>query len=264
MPIGASSQPLTERARALLTYAAIPLLVCAAWWTVTETGLVRPLFLPPLESLWAAAGSLWSSGELARHALASCRRIALGFSVTCAIAFPIGMAMGLTLTGRRLFQPLNSLFRYMPFPAFVPLLILWFGIDTPTQVGVIVVGTLFQLTVLVQDAFSSIHEEYIETARSLSFSRWRMLFRVQLPAALPQCYDAARLSVGWAWTCLVVAEMVGANDGLGYLVIVSQRFLNTPQVFVGILTIGVIGLAIDSLIRVVRPLIVPWASSHAA
>ncbi len=245
----------------ILTYGLVPSLLLGAWFTASELQLVRPLFLPHPADIVRTAGDLWSSGELGRHAGASCRRILWGFLATLALAFPVGVAMGLSETGRRLFQPLNSLFRYMPFPAFVPLLILWFGIGTTTHIAVIFVGTFFQLTVLIQDAFSDIHEEYLETARSLSFSRARTFFWVQFPAALPQCYDAIRVGIGWAWTCLIVAEMVGASDGLGYLIIVSQRYLKSPDVFVGIFVIGLLGLGIDSILRALRPWVVPWASS---
>jgi NitT/TauT family transport system permease protein len=252
------------RAKAAMAYALIPAATCLAWWALAEFAWVRPLFLPTPRAVFETTVRLWQSGELTTHVTASCARIFWGFLLTAVLAFPVGMTMGLSDTGRRLFQPLNSLFRYMPFPAFVPLLILWFGLGTQTQVGVVLVGTFFQLTVLVQDAFGSIPPQYIETARSLAFSRRRMFFRVQLPAALPQCYDAARMGIGWSWTCLIVAEMVGANDGLGYLVIVGQRFLNTPQVFAGILVIGLIGLIIDSGIRLLRPFVVPWATAPAA
>jgi NitT/TauT family transport system permease protein len=169
--------------------------------------------------------------------------------------------MALSETGRRLLSPINSLFRYMPFPAFVPLLILWFGIGAKTQIAVIFVGTFFQLVVLIQDAFVKIHQEYVETARSLAFSPLRMFLLVRLPAALPQCYDAVRVGIGWAWTCLIVAEMVGADSGLGHMIVVGQRYLKTPQVFVGIIVIGLVGLVIDTGLQLVRPLAIPWATA---
>ena len=87
-----------------------------------------------------------------------------------------------------------------------------------------------------------------------------MFLLVQLPAALPQCYDAVRLGIGWAWTCLIVAELVGADSGLGYLIMVGQRYLKTPQVFVGIIVIGILGLMTDLILQAFRRLVVPWAS----
>jgi NitT/TauT family transport system permease protein len=248
------------RLLAYATYAIIPVLVLGVWWLVTSMGWVAPLFLPaPSDILEAAVGS-WRDGTLLKHSVASAVRVLLGFLITLLLAFPVGVTMGLNATGRRLFQPINSLLRYMPFPAFVPLLILWFGIGSTTQILVILVGTFFQLTVLVQDAFSGIRAEYLETARSLSFSPSQMFLRVQLPAALPQCYDAVRVGIGWAWTCLIVAEMVGARDGLGYMILVGQRYLHTPEVFIGIIAIGLLGLAIDSILFVFRPVLMPWAS----
>ncbi len=249
-----------ERLRAISLYGLLPALLLTAWWLLTQLHWVRPLFLPSPLDVVRAAGDLWMSGKLTEHAVASLLRILWGFLLTFCLAFPIGVAMGLSGTGRRIFEPVNSLFRYMPFPAFVPLLILWFGIGTTTQIGVIIVGTLFQLIVLFRDAFFDIPEEYIETARSLSFSPARMFFFVRLPAALPQCYNAIRVGIGWAWTCLIVAELVGADDGLGYLIVVGQRYLKTPQVFVGIIVIGLLGLLTDTLLQGLRPFLIPWAS----
>ena len=251
---------MPPRVSRALIYALLPTTGLVAWCLATQWQWVRPLFLPHPLDVIEAADRLYETGALWDNATASTLRILWGFLLTFAFAFPVGALMGLSESGRRLVQPLNSLFRYMPFPAFVPLLILWFGIGTTTQISVIFVGTFFQLAVLIQNAFSDIHEEYVETARSLSFSPARMFISVELPAALPQCYDAVRTAIGWAWTCLIVAEMVGASDGLGYMIIVAQRFLKTPEVFVGILVIGLIGLTIDLFLAAARPYVVPWAS----
>lgn len=245
--------------RVIGLYALLPVLLLGGWWVLTEFRLVRPLFLPHPMEVARTAGNLWADGQLPKHGVASILRIVSGFLLTFCIAFPIGAAMGLSQTGRRILEPLNSLFRYMPFPAFVPLLILWFGIGLKMQIGVIVVGTVFQLTVLFRDAFCGIHKEYVETAKSLSFSPLPMFLLVRLPAALPQCYDAVRVGVGWAWTCLIVAELVGADDGLGYLIIVGQRYLKTPQVFVGIIVIGLLGLLTDMVLQLLRPVLIPWS-----
>lgn len=242
------------------TYAIIPALLLGVWWLVTGMGWVGPLFLPAPSEILAAALESWRDGTLLKHSMASTVRVLAGFLITLLLAFPVAVVMALTNTGRRLFQPLNSLLRYMPFPAFVPLLILWFGIGSTTQILVIMVGTFFQLTVLIQDAFSSIRREYLETARALSFSPTQIFLRVRLPAALPQCYDAIRVGIGWAWTCLIVAEMVGARDGLGYMILVGQRYLRTPEVFVGIIAIGLLGLVIDSILFAFRPVLMPWSS----
>ncbi len=249
-----------SRLRVAGLYVCLPLSLLTAWWLLTQFGWVRPLFLPHPFEVVRTGAHLWTDGDLAEHAVASIMRIVWGFSITLCLAFPIGAVMGLSDTGRRIFEPLNSLFRYMPFPAFVPLLILWFGIGAKTQIGVIIVGTLFQLIVLFRDAFNDIHKEYVETAKSLSFSKTRMFLQVQLPAALPQCYDAVRIGIGWAWTCLIVAELVGADSGLGYLIVVGQRYLKTPQVFVGIIVIGILGLTTDLILQALRRLVVPWAS----
>lgn len=248
------------RLRIIAFYVLLPGCLLGIWWMLAEFNLVKPLFLPHPVKVLRTAADLWINGKLSEHAIASVKRILWGFLITFSLAFPVGAVMGLSATGRRIFEPLNSLFRYMPFPAFVPLLILWFGIGNTTHIAVIIVGTLFQLIVMFRDAFKDIHKEYLETAKSLSFSKPRMFLLVQLPAALPQCYDAVRLGLGWAWTCLIVAELVGADNGLGYLIIVGQRYLKTPQVFVGIIVIGMLGLLTDTILRTLRRFIVPWAS----
>lgn len=248
------------RLRHATAYATLPLALLVFWMVAWRFHWVEPVLLPSPSEVLKTALTLHRDGTLWRHAWASTWRVLWGFALTLAIAFPVGAAMGLSGLGRRLLEPLNSLFRYMPFPAFVPLLILWFGLGAATQVAVIFVGTFFQLSVLIQDAFSDIHHEYLDTARSLAFSPIQMFLLVRLPAALPKCYDAVRVGVGWAWTCLIVAEIVGASEGLGYMIVVAQRFLRTPVVFVGIFAIGIVGLALDSALVLLRRLAIPWAA----
>jgi len=144
-------------------------------------------------------------------------------------------------------------------PATVPLLILWLGVSDRCQIAVIVFGTLPQLLVMVVDSINRIPSTYLEICATHRLDRWKTLWYAYVPYASPQIYDAARVTVGWAWSYLVVAEIIGANRGVGQAIIVAQRFVRTDQVMAGILVVAILGLITDFLFRGAYPILFPWA-----
>lgn len=238
----------------------IPIAVLLLWGLVSYSGYIQPFFIPTPTAVLDTIRAEFVSGALWKHLAISCFRATLGFSLAAFLAYPVGALMGMNKLFENLMEPFNDLIRYMPVPAFIPLLILWFGIGLTTQIAVIFVGTFFQLTIMVQDAFSNVQKEYLETGKSLSFSKLEMLRSVYIPASLPQVYDALRVTVGWAWSYLILAEIVGASRGLGFMIVEAQRFLRTPKVIAGIIIIGSIGLITDLILRKLKRFIVPWTA----
>jgi NitT/TauT family transport system permease protein len=236
------------------------LVVLAIWWLTSEYEAVPRVFLPTPKAVFLSLQSGIADGSMLRDALISSARVFGGFLISLLLAIPLGILIGLSVTLRAYIEPLNDFIRYVPVPAMVPLLILWFGIGNTSQVVVIVFGTLPQLIVLIADATSRLPNHFHEICRSFHLSWLQALRHAIVPYASPQIYDGSRVAVGWAWSYLLVAEIVGATYGLGQAIVVAQRFLQTPRVVAVILLIAFIGLTIDIILRRLYPILYPWVS----
>ncbi|MFM7652625.1 MAG: ABC transporter permease [Vulcanococcus sp.] len=235
-------------------------LVLLLWTGVSNSGLVDRLFLPTPQAVWTAAQGQWSSGMLVRDALASIQRVFLGFALSAGLALPIGIAMGSNTVICRLLEPLMGLIRYMPAPAFIPLLIIYFGLEELPKVMLIFIGTFFFNTLMIMDAVKFVPHELIETARTLGGRGLPILTRVVAPYIAPQVLDTYRINMASAWNLVIVAELVAATEGLGKRISLAQRFLRTDEIFVGLIVIGLIGLAIDLGFRFLMRRSCAWAN----
>ena len=146
-------------------------------------------------------------------------------------------------------EPVVDFIRYLPVPALVPLLIIWFGIGEASKIAVLWMGTFFQLVLLIADDTKRIPREYIETGLTLGARPAAIMRDIVIPAMLPSTVDNLRITLGWCWTYLIIAEIVAANSGIGHVIWSMRRFVKTPEVMAGILVIGIIGLLTDQLIR---------------
>lgn len=216
---------------------------------VTSAGAIDPVFLPSPRRVAESFLSLFSRDFLLGHLLPSFLRVTAAFLLSVAIAFPLGVLCGQVPWVARLVEPLCGFTRYLPVAALVPLCILWFGIDDGQKVAVITIGVVFQLVLVFAVDTASVPQELIEAGRTFGLSRSKILWRIVLPWSMPAIWDDMRISAGWAWSYLVLAELVAGNSGVGYFVIQSQRFLETERVFAGILFIGVLGVATDLAFR---------------
>jgi NitT/TauT family transport system permease protein len=219
------------------------------WEAITVSGVIRPIFLPSPSSVLKALVEMFTSHDLLEHIAVSVWRVIAGFSLAALISVPIGIAIGSIRSFEALISPFNDFVRYMPVVAFVPLCILWAGIGDFEKMLVIFLGTVFQLIPMVADTTGGVPRTYIETAASLGLSNWQILKRVVWRAIQPQIFDHLRVSIGWAWSYIVVAEMVAAQKGIGHIIIQSQRFLQTEKVMAGILVVGILGLLTDQLFK---------------
>ncbi len=225
------------------------LLLLLLWYALTASGTVSPVFLPSPGHTLRAFFSLWSASFFQQELLPSLIRIGGAFLLSVAIALPLGLLSGQIPTVARLVQPLCGFTRYLPVAALVPLCILWFGIGDGQKIAVITIGVVFQLTLLLTADSAAVPKELIEAARTFGLSRGEIIWRIVLPYSMPRMWDDLRIAAGWAWSYLVLAELVAGNRGIGYFIIQSQRYLDTDQVFAGILLVGVLGLLTDLLFR---------------
>jgi NitT/TauT family transport system permease protein len=248
--------PATRAALGILFFA----LFIGAWALVTYGGLVPPLFLAsPGRTLAAGWQLLTEFGFLGDIAI-TVFRVVGGFLIAAAIAVPLGLAMGAWTPVGAFFEPFVSFARYLPASAFIPLLILWAGVDEAQKLAVIFIGSVFQIIIMVAVVAAGTRRDLIEAAYTLGTSGRRVVPRVIIPAAGPQLAEILRLVLGWAWTYVIVAELIGAQSGIGHMIMDSQRLLDTGQMIFGIVTIGVIGLITDLLFKALNRRLFPWAA----
>jgi NitT/TauT family transport system permease protein len=219
------------------------------WLAVTAAGLVLPLFLPSPGQVISRLAELWASGQLLADLSISIYRITLGFLISTVIALPIGILIGSYRGWEAAIEPFVDFIRYMPVVAFVPLTILWTGTGDAQKFLIIFIGTFFQQVLLVMDNVKSVPRDFINLGRTLAMPEWRILKGIVLPSAMPAIWDSMRISLGWAWTWLVVAELVAATSGLGYRITTAQRFFQTDLIFGYLLLLGMLGLATDQAMK---------------
>lgn len=232
----------------------------ALWWAVVAFGLVNPYFLPSPSAVWDSGVRLWQDGLLWPDTWASVQRILIGFLISLAVALPVGILMGTLGWFEALWEPLIDFIRYMPAVAFVPLTIVWFGVNESQKWVIIFIGTFFQQVLMVMDNVKRTPMEYVQVGETLGLHKVRLIGRIVLPASAPALWDTVRITLGWAWTWLVVAELVAASVGLGQRIIVSQRYLDTETIFFVIAWIGLIGLITDQCLKALGRRMFPWAN----
>jgi NitT/TauT family transport system permease protein len=236
------------------------LLPLGLWWSVTTLGQIDPLFLPSPGKVLATFSRLAASGELWPDITTSLYRVSTGFFLSALCAIPIGLLMGSFASIRALLEPLFGLVRYMPAPAFIPLLILYLGIDEAPKVALIFVGTFFFNTLMIMDAVKFVPRDLLEATFMLGGNRFQTLTQVIFPHALPGIIDAFRINLAAAWQLVIVSELIAATAGLGRRISLAGRNLKTDEIFVGIVTIGLIGLTFDLLFRLLLNLACRWAN----
>jgi NitT/TauT family transport system permease protein len=233
--------------------------ILGGWAYLAYGGHVRPEFLPAPHHVVLAALDLAGDGTLWTHIAASCFVIFLGFALASILAVPLGILMGSFALVEALVEPVVGFVRYLPVSAMIPLLILWVGIDYEARVAVIFIGTFFQQLILIADVSSHVARDLLDVSYTLGASRRQVVSRVLVPATLPGVMDTLRITMGWAWTYLVVAELVAANRGLGYMILNSMRGLFTDRIFVGIMVIGLLGLLTDQAFKHLHRWLLPWS-----
>jgi NitT/TauT family transport system permease protein len=249
--------PLPRRTAFLLGFVA-PALVLGAWCALTYGKLVQPDFLPTPTEVVRGTLQLFIQYDLATAIYVSSRRIALAFLLASALALPLGVLMGSFDPINRFFEPIMAPLRYMPISAFIPLLILWFGIYEKQKIAFLFLGVFVYLLPVVVTAIRLVPEELVQTALTLGASKFQVIRTVLLPAALPEIFDSFRVMNAIAWTYVILAEAVNPEHGLGYMVELARTHQKASWSFAGLLVIGGIGLLTDFLIRMLSGVLFRW------
>ncbi len=236
--------------------------LAALWESLPRTGLVDPVLLPPFSAVVARAAALLLSGALLRHIGASVGRVLLGYALALAVALPLGLVLGLSERAAGWLRPLTSLLRPLAPPAWIPLAILWFGIGNAPAVFIIFIGTVLSLLLGCSAAVRGVDRRLVQAALTLGATRAQAVRRVVLPAALPELLTLLRLGLGLAWMCVVAAEMVAVSQGLGYLILEARNTFHTATVLAGMMTIGLLGLGMDVVLRQVQQRLLRWQSGR--
>ena len=232
------------------------------WFVVTQAGWVKPLFLPSPQAVWEQF-VLYASGQandkpLWQHLSASLLRVLSAFALACVTAIPLGVAMGTSRLMRGIFDPPLEFYRPLPPLSYLPLIIIWFGIDELPKVLLIYLSCFAPLALAARSGMKTATQEQIHAAASMGANRWQLIRHVMLPAALPEILVGMRIAVGFGWTTVVAAEMVAASLGLGQLVLNASNFLRTDIVVMGIIVIGLLAYGFDLLMRWAAYRLVPW------
>jgi NitT/TauT family transport system permease protein len=248
---------LPRRTRIALTVlsVAIPLLV---WLVLAATGSVAPRFLPSPAGVWSAGLEMARSGQLLTDAQASIQRVLYGFGLAVAVSVPLGVAMGTFHAAQAILEPMSGMLRYLPAAAFIPLLLIWLGIDEPPKVALIFLGTVFFNLLMTADAARQTPIDLINVSYTLGARRHEIVRKVIIPHALPGMIDAVRVNFAAAWNLVVVAELVNSEIGLGKRILLAQRFTQTDKIFAILAVIASVGLVTDFLLRIARDRIGRW------
>ncbi|WP_041680980.1 MULTISPECIES: ABC transporter permease subunit [Cupriavidus] len=238
-------------------------LLLALWWIASHLRWLPPLFLPTPESILTAfidawQGNLQGGQPLTEHFTASMLRVFGAFGLAVVTAVPIGVMMGVSRIARGIFDPPIEFYRPLPPLAYLPLIVIWFGIDETSKVLLIFLACFAPLAMSAQAGVRSVTIEQINAAYSMGASPWQVVRHVVIPAALPDILTGMRIAIGFGWTTLVAAEMVAATAGLGQMVLNASNFLRTDVVIMGIVLIGLIAYVFDLLMRKMAKWLVPW------
>jgi NitT/TauT family transport system permease protein len=234
------------------------LLLFGIWAGASWGGFVRHDFLPTPLQVWHAGVAEARDGTLWTDVSASVYRIVAGFVISTVVAIPVGIVMGTFKLGEAFFEPPIDFIRYMPAVAFVPLSLIWFGTADSQKLVLLFIGIFFQEVLLVMDNVKNVPRTLIEIAYTMGLRQDQVIRKVIVPAAMPGIVDTLRISMGWAWTYLVVAELVGANSGLGFRIQQAQRYFDTPTIILGILIIGILGLCFDFTFKAIYARAFPY------
>ena len=240
-----------------------PILVLGAWCLTTYGGLAPPDFLPSPTEVLKGTLQLFLEHDLWSAILISTRRIAIAFLLASAVALPLGVLMGSFDAINGVFEPVVAPLRYMPISAFIPLLILWFGIYEKEKVAFLFLGVFVYLLPVVVSAIRAVPEELVQTALTLGAGRAQVIRTVLLPAALPEIWDSFRVMNAISWTYVILAEAVNPEHGLGYMVELARTHQKASWSFAGLIVIGGIGLLTDFVIRLLGDALFGWKEKAA-
>src|SRR5213082_327917 len=250
-------QPIPRGVATTLAFV-MPIVVLAAWCVISYGHLAPADFLPSPTDVIRGTLQLFIQYDLLEAIRVSTMRIVLAFLLASAVALPLGILMGAFTPVHSLFEPIVAPLRYMPISAFIPLLILWFGIYEKQKIAFLFLGVFVYLLPVVVSAIRAVPEELVQTALTLGASKWQVIRTVLVPAALPEIFESFRVMNAIAWTYVILAEAVNPGTSLGYLIQLAYTHAKPAWSFAGLVVIGGVGLLTDALIRALNAILFRW------
>lgn len=250
-------EPIPPAARVGLGVLFFALFV-AGWAAATLGGFVPRIFLADPLTMAREGWLLIVQYGFVYDIAITIWRVVGGFAIAALMAVPLGVLMGTYKPVEAFFEPFVSFARYLPASAFIPLLILWAGTGESEKLALIFIGAVFQIVLMVAVAVGNTRRDLVEAAYTLGARDWGIVARVLIPWAAPEIAEILRLVLGWAWTYVIVAELIGSSAGIGHMIVDSQALLNTGQIIFGIIVIGLIGLVSDFLFKAANRALFPW------
>jgi NitT/TauT family transport system permease protein len=265
---------MQRRLKSIVEGAIVPVLIIFVWELCSRAGLFSPIVMPAPSAVIA---KWWSSllpvqaqqpgqnylawllsGELLHDAYSSLYRVIAGFVIGAVLALPLGLLMGANARLYALFNPLLQILRPIPPIAFIPLAILWFGLGNPPSFFLIAIGAFFPVLMNTIAGVRQVDGIYLRAARNLGAGQWTMFSRVILPAATPYILAGVRIGIGTAFIVVIVSEMIAVNDGLGFRILEAREFMWSDKIIAGMITIGLLGLALDTGISRLNNYLLRW------
>jgi len=230
----------------------------AVWELVAQAEWVNPLIVPPLSKILRIFSELIFSGQIPLQILVSMKRAAAGYFLAAAVFIPLGVFMGLSPTVYRLFEVIVEMLRPVPPPVVIPVALLFFGLGDEMKIFVIFFSCAWPILLNTLDGVRSIDWVLLNTARTFGLPRRKIIWQVILPACAPQIATGLRVSLPIMLILVVISEMVGSTDGIGYFVLDSQRRFKVAQMYAGMLALAILGYTLNQLFNLIHRLVLPW------
>jgi len=243
-------------------YLVLPAMILAAWQILFHAGFLRPMTLPPPTRIARTFLELFDNGQLLRHVEISVLRVLEGFALAAMLGTVLGIGIGLSGKLDRLTDLVLQVMKPIPPIAWIPMAILWFGIEEASKIFIIFMGAFFPILVNVTDGIRQTDRKFVEVARILSVPRGKFIRQVVIAGAFPSIMTGLRVGLGVAWICVVAAELIAASQGIGYMIMDARQLSQPDVVLVGMITIGVIGKLMDCAIRQAERLLVTWKAPY--
>ncbi|MDO4623436.1 MAG: ABC transporter permease [Eubacteriales bacterium] len=242
----------------IIEYIGLILVILACWIWMDKSGNLNPIIMPSPKKIWGTFCKLLGNGSLLINAWISVARVLQGYGIAAVLGIILGVLIGLFKHLDRVTQLLIQIIKPIPPIAWIPLVILWFGIGESGKIFLIFLGGFFTILINVIDGIRQVDVKLIEVSHVLETPKWKHVFRLIIPAAAPNIFTGLRTGLTSCWMCVVAAELVSSTTGLGYLIMNARQFGNTDTVIVGMLMIGIIGKLMDSLLRLIENRVIRW------
>lgn len=241
-----------------VNYIILPIIVFSVWYYVTEKEITSTLLLPTIKSVIISFQEQVKSGRLFGDMATSLSRILKGYSLAAIIGISLGVAMGMSETANRFFTITFTSIRQVPMMAWIPLLVMWFGIGEESKVAVIFLASYFPIMINTISGIKRTDAKLIEVGKMYRLSNWKLFSKIYLPSALPSIFVGLKLGIGISWMAVVGAEMIAASSGIGFRINDARSLMQSQVVFSGMISIAIVGVIMDIILTFISKISTPW------